>query len=99
MAANLVAAVQQALADTDDPSTPDPLAACAVLLRQVIARDLSYDLATRYVLGTFAALPQPDQDTDSLDVGRTDTQRQRFLRGDGPPGDRLLRRSPPRTSD
>jgi hypothetical protein len=64
-ATSLVAVVRQALAETDDPdapSTPDPLAACAILLRQVIAQDLSYDLATRYVIGTFAALPQPDQD-------------------------------------
>ncbi len=65
-AASLVAAARQALADTDDPdapSTPDPLETCAVLLRQVIAHDLAYDLATRYVIAVFAALNQPDQYT------------------------------------
>lgn len=63
--ANLVGAVRQALADTDDPDappTPDPLTDCAILLRHIYGRALSYDLATQYVIATFAALPQPDRD-------------------------------------
>jgi len=64
-AAALVAAARLALAHTDDPKpppSPGPLPACAVLLRDTYAKAIPHVLATRYVIATFAALPDPDRE-------------------------------------
>ena len=39
--------------DPDAPPTPDPLADCALLLRQTLAKVVPYDLATRHVIAMF----------------------------------------------
>jgi hypothetical protein len=64
--AYLVAATRQALAYTDDPEhapAADPLPIAATALRDVHIKASSHELATRYVLATFAALNETDKNT------------------------------------
>ncbi|MET8282958.1 hypothetical protein [Micromonospora sp. NPDC005174] len=62
---HLVAATRQALIDTNHPDAipvPDPLPIAATLLRDAHARGSSRELATRFVIATFAALGEIDKD-------------------------------------
>lgn len=64
--AHLVAAIRQALTDTDDPDQPpaaDPLPITVTILRDAYAKASSHELAARFVLATFAALSETDKTT------------------------------------
>ncbi|MFC0097811.1 hypothetical protein ACFFKH_09745 [Micromonospora marina] len=62
--AHLVAATRQALTDTDDPDgipATDPLPIAATLLRDAYVTGSTRQLATRFVVETFAALGEIDK--------------------------------------
>ncbi|WP_433185641.1 PIN domain-containing protein [Actinoallomurus sp. CA-150999] len=64
-AADLVTVTRDALVeigDSDLPPGPDPLPACAVLLRDTYAKAIPPAMATRHIISTFAALPKEDRE-------------------------------------